>query len=84
MSVRLFNSNLWASLYSVKIILYRETSNKIRINYYKLEILNDVDEMIKSKMDNHDYNLIDSNNIFKCDKNNLEKLIIKYEKKTKF
>ena len=31
-------------------------------------------------MDNHDYNLIDSNNIFKCDKNNLENLIIKYEK----
>ena len=50
------------------------------MNYYKLEILNDVDEMIKSKIDNHDYNLIDSNNIFKCDKNNLEKLIIKYEK----
>ena len=66
--------------YSIKIILYRETSNKIRMNYYKLEILNDVDEMIKSKIDNHDYNLIDSNNIFKCDKNNLEKLIIKYEK----
>ena len=66
--------------YSIKIILYRETSNKIRMNYYKLEILNDVDEMIKSRIDNHNYNLIDSNNIFMCDKNNLENLIIKYEK----
>ena len=36
--------------------------------------------MIKSKINNHNYNLIDANNIFKCDKNNLEKLIIKYEK----
>ena len=66
--------------YSIKIILYRETSNKIRMNYYKIEILNNVDEMIKSKIDNHNYNLIDTNNIFKCDKNNLENLIIKYEK----
>ena len=66
--------------YSIKIILYRETSNKIRMNYYKIEILNNIDEMIKSKIDNHNYNLIDTNNIFKCDKNNLENLIIKYEK----
>lgn len=36
--------------------------------------------MIKSKINNHNYNLIDANNIFKCNKNNLEKLIIKYEK----
>ena len=67
--------------YSIKISKYQQTIKNIKYNYYKLEILNDADEMIKSKNDNHDYNLIDSNNIFKCEKNNLEKLIIKYEKK---
>ena len=66
--------------YSVKISKYQQTIKNIKHNFYQLEIINDVDEMIKSKIDNHDYNLIDSNNIFKCDKNNLEKLIIKYEK----
>ena len=66
--------------YSVKISKNQQTIKNIKHNFYQLEILNDVDEMIKSKIDNHDYNLIDSNNIFKCDKNNLENLIIKYEK----
>ena len=66
--------------YSIKISKKQQTIKNIKHNFYQLEILNDVDEMIKSKIDNHNYNLIDSNNIFKCDKNNLENLIIKYEK----
>ena len=66
--------------YSIKISKNQQTIKNIKHNFYELEILNDVDEMIKSRIDNHNYNLNDTNNIFKCDKNNLENLIIKYEK----
>ena len=66
--------------YSIKISKKQQTIKNIKHNFYQLEILNDVDEMTKSKIDNHNYNLIDTYNIFKCDKNNLENLIIKYEK----
>ena len=66
--------------YSIKISKHQQTIKNNKKYCYKIEILNDVDEMIKSKINNHNYNLIDANNIFKCNKNNLEKLIIKYEK----
>ena len=69
--------------YSIKISKHQQTIKNNKKYCYKIEILNDVDEMIKSKIDNHNYNLIDTNNIFKCDKNNLENLIIKYERNNK-
>ena len=61
--------------YSLKISLHRTTVKNIRTSYYKIEILNDVDELIKYKKEKG-YMLIDDNNIFKCDKDNLKSLII--------
>ena len=53
----------------------RETVKKVRTSYYKIEILNDVDELLKYKVEKG-YKLKDSNNIFKCEKDNLKSLII--------
>ena len=64
--------------YSLKISLHRATAKNIRTSYYKIEILNDVDELLKYKIEKG-YKLIDDTDIFECEKDNLKSLIIDKE-----
>ena len=61
--------------YSLKISKHQQTIMNEKHYCYKIEILNDVDELLKYKIEKG-YKLIDSTNIFKCEKDNLKSLII--------
>ena len=54
--------------YSLKII-----SNKKKNNGYNLDFLNNIDEILQCKI-NDGYTIKDKDNIFFCNKNNLEEL----------
>ena len=63
------------SNYSIKINYIRKTVNNEKVNFYNIGILNDVDELLKYKLQKG-YKIKDTNNIFKCTKTKLKDLYI--------
>jgi hypothetical protein len=61
--------------YSIKIKCSQKTINGKTENFYLIEVLNDVDELLKYKTQKG-YNIVDKNNIFTCNKTNLKHLFI--------
>jgi hypothetical protein len=61
--------------YSIKISYKQKKENNKLIPVYYLEILNDVDELLKYKILKK-YKLVDNNNIFTCNKTKLKDLFI--------
>jgi hypothetical protein len=74
------NLNTILCQYSLKISNKQQTIKNVKFNMYYIEILNNVDEIIKNKI-KRGFPLIDNNNIFKCSTNVFEEFITKKDNK---